>query len=984
MKRSVLVLLLLWFGFGSLSFAQQALWQNFGADHDLPDPNVTALFKADNGLLYVGTAIGLYSYDGYDFRKIDFRSVKKINPYINCLVIKGECIYIGARDALICYNYRTNCSQVIHTPLNSIGGVMGLYVENQSNILYARTHGGALMIDIKSGNFRAVDSLLNPMIWKIRVKHGKKIQAFLYSRKFVEIVNHREELLFNDKGILDTEWWEKEHCWLIVKKEGLFTLDTTYSLLHKLDINFPLNTTENKWLYPDSGGNIWIQAAGGFLCLHSREEKTPEFFNNEPGNPFTINSNTAQAFYTGPDGTNWVGGDGTGLGCLTPIAGGIKFLSNEQAGVQHFWCFLYEKETNKLLCGTTSGVLEGTFINGELRNRKLYKPTGFDRFSVNAFVDLNESEYLISVFKAGFWTFNKQTKQFKQLTEINKQVGSLFVFATREVSGNRCVLCTQNGAYLMDKKSMKIAPFGGHDLHKYSIYTAIENGADQFLMSGGFGLQVFNSELRQICYFSKIEDSVSSLPSNVIFDLADLGRGKYMLATMGGGLCVFDENSKTFSPIKLVTNPDNIFGIMYTGTSKVILTTSNGLCQYDLRTGKSVILNKSNLLPFNDFNQSAFYRDATYTLVGGEKGMLILNSEKSSEIFGCATELLIWNDTVQVNEVTLPPGDHSLRLKVSLANLYPGAKLRYKYFIDNLDDEVHFTAAGQNELNYNYMPPGNYSLEIELVDETGFITAGKKSIRIHVMPFFYQTTWFKVFIVVILLIIIILSVRYFAFLRLRWKLNRLDAERKVMLERSRISRELHDNLGSQLTYMITGLETTDLLLKRNKIDKTAHNLEKLQSAARESMQQLRDSIWALNPGAMTLSSLLGQYEKWLAKITEPNEHLSAKMTSSQCPDFDIDPINGLNIFRIMQEAVHNVLKHAGATELTTSVECNQNMYTITIADNGKGIISYNESGTGLGSMKQRAENLKAILTVDSTPGSGTKVVLVLDKNTLKG
>lgn len=220
-------------------------------------------------------------------------------------------------------------------------------------------------------------------------------------------------------------------------------------------------------------------------------------------------------------------------------------------------------------------------------------------------------------------------------------------------------------------------------------------------------------------------------------------------------------------------------------------------------------------------------------------------------------------------------------------------------------------------------------------------------------------------------------------LRLRWKLNKMDAERKIMLERSRISRELHDNLGSQLTYLISGLETTDLLLKRNEIGRTTHNLENLQQTARESMQQLRDSIWALNPGVMTLQSLANQFEKWLLKITEPFEQIHSSFTFQDAEDQDIDPITGLNIFRIMQEAVHNVLKHAGATQLTTSMMCDDDTLAIIISDNGKGMDQKRATGTGLASMKQRAALLKAELTIETSAEGGTKLMLRLAKNRLK-
>jgi len=976
-------LLVLAFGLGLRSFAQQPVWQNIGIEQGLPDPNVTGIVKANDGKLYIGTAIGLFSYDGFTFHKIDLSPQKKISPYINCLITDGRALFVGARDALIRYDLTTQKTSLVFNPLNSIGGVMELYFNASKSKLYCKCHGGILIVN-SNAMLQPLDSVFNRSLKYIRVVTDHEIQCYCLDKKIISVINHHESIHFRDPEILEACWWEKEQAWLVVKSDGLYLLNDKYTHLQKLPFTIAINPVENRWLYPDQNGGFWIQAAGRFAFLKSAGEKSPEFFENEPGNPFSFTSNTAQAFFTEADGTRWVGGDGTGLSYLTPQGSKILFLTNEQAGSQHFWCFHYEKETHKLLCGTTSGILEGTLENNKFENRKLYKPSGFDRFSVNAIVDLNEDEYLLSVFRAGYWTFNKQTRQFRPLTKINKETGTLFVFGIQQISGNRLALCTQNSAYILDKKTLKLTRFIQPVLHNYSIYSVLENSRKQFLLSGGFGLQIFNAHFTQEHYYSTNSTPGNSLPSNVIFDLYEVDPGKYLIATMGAGLCVFHDIDSSFHPVKLVTNPDNIFGIMKADASTYILTTSNGLCSYDLLTGKSVMLNKTNLMPFNDFNQSAYYHDADFAMAGGEKGMILVNSGDLAGIFNLPSEIIIRYGTKNIESLLVSPGKHSIKLELSLSKIVPLAKKKFRHRIVGLDDDWQSLPMGQNILAYNYLPPGKYTLEVELEDETGLYKTLRRTMPVIVKPFFYQTIWFRTLALILTIVIIFLIVRYFALMRLRWKLNRMDAERKIMLERSRISRELHDNLGSQLTYMISGLETTDLLLKRNKIDKTAHNLEKLQLAARESMQQLRDSIWALNPGTMTLYSLTAQFEKWLNRVTEPSEQLHCSITKPECTDFTIDPLIGLNIFRMMQEAVHNALKHSGATELKTIMNCDETDLTILITDNGRGILTQSEEGTGLSSMRQRAGSIKADVAIENGQEGGVRVVIRIDKNTLKG
>jgi len=964
--------------------AQQPIWTSIGIDQGLPDPNVTAIVRFPGGKLFVGTAIGLFSYDGYTFRKIDLTGKRKINPYINCLTTDGKFVYVGARDALIRLDPVTLQTDLIYNPLGCIGGVIDLYFNPEKSKIFAHTHCGIVIVDLGSGLFRMSGSIKNPGPRKFRIVSDDEIHGFTIRNKFISLKNHRETLLFTDSGILDAYWWEKEHAWLVVKQDGLYILDNHYKALNKLKLQVQIKSNENRWLYPDQNGGFWIQASGKFAFLGSAKDNSLQFFENESGNSFSFTSNTAQAFFTEPNDTRWVGGDGTGLCYLSVTGSKIRFLTNEMAGAQHFWCFRYEKETGNLLCGTTSGILKGVLENGEIKNRKMCRPAGFDRFSVNSIVDLNAEVYLISVYREGFWTFNKKTGQFKPLSEINARIGTPFVFGIREVSRNRLVLCTQFSAYILDKRTMNLTRFIQPVLHNYSIYSAIEDSRGRFLMAGGFGLQIFNPGLSQIGYFATKEGMKGTLPSNVIFDLAELSPDKYLVATMGGGLCLFNYNDSTFSHINLSTDPDNIFGIMPAGNNTFILTTSNGLCRFNLRSGESAMLNKTNFLPFSDFNQQAFYCGSGYYLAGGEKGMLIMNSSDLEQAFSASPEIVIRKGEQKLELITLRADEHALHLELSLDGIYPVAKRRFNYRIIGIDDAWQALPPGQNTLVYNYLPPGKYSLEVKLEDETGLYKTRNRSILVEVKPYFYQTVWFRAIALILLTGVIFVIVRYFTLMRLRWKLNRMDAERKIMLERSRISRELHDNLGSQLTYLISGLETTGLLLKRNHLDKTSGNLDKLQSAARESMQQLRDSIWALNPGSMTLKSLVVQYEKWVSRVTEPYEQLQCTFQVETLPDLAIDPLNGLNLFRIMQEAVHNVLKHAEATMLSTTLTSGSGEIRILISDNGKGFQQDKSGGTGLSSMKQRAETLHARLTIESGIEKGTTISIGIDINTLKG
>lgn len=127
------------------------------------------------------------------------------------------------------------------------------------------------------------------------------------------------------------------------------------------------------------------------------------------------------------------------------------------------------------------------------------------------------------------------------------------------------------------------------------------------------------------------------------------------------------------------------------------------------------------------------------------------------------------------------------------------------------------------------------------------------------------------------------------------------------------------------------------------------------------MQQLRDSIWAYNRDAMTIENMAEQFGKWYHKICSPHLKLKATLKINYSANYTIDPLSGLNLFRIMQEAVNNTLKHANATQLSVNFKKQKNTVLIQITDNGIGFNENNKIGNGMQSMEERAKGNSVLL-----------------------
>jgi len=209
-------------------------------------------------------------------------------------------------------------------------------------------------------------------------------------------------------------------------------------------------------------------------------------------------------------------------------------------------------------------------------------------------------------------------------------------------------------------------------------------------------------------------------------------------------------------------------------------------------------------------------------------------------------------------------------------------------------------------------------------------------------------------------------------------LAKIDTQNRLQEQRLRISRDLHDNIGSQLTFIISSIDNLKYRLK----DADAAVLDKLSDISAftsTTINELRDTIWAMNKEQITAEDLQTRISNFIerAQSSEASVKFSFDFKNEESVNFVFSAIEGVNIYRIIQEAVNNALKYAQADHIKVSMQTqgSQN-FKIEISDDGVGFDSKNVLlGNGLGNMKKRAQDIQADLHVVSTPGEGTRLLL---------
>jgi signal transduction histidine kinase len=195
----------------------------------------------------------------------------------------------------------------------------------------------------------------------------------------------------------------------------------------------------------------------------------------------------------------------------------------------------------------------------------------------------------------------------------------------------------------------------------------------------------------------------------------------------------------------------------------------------------------------------------------------------------------------------------------------------------------------------------------------------------------------------------------------------------TLMERTRLAQELHDTLQQSLTGIALQLNTADRLFGKD-AEGGKHHLSTARQLMKQSQTELRQSIWDLR------SRGLEQFD--FPETLRMSAHRIGEQAKLNLTFGIVGQVRALsevaeeNLLRISQEALTNVIKHAGATEVRVSLEFGPQTVTLRIADNGCGFTPESCPGTGEGhfglqGMTERAKRLDGYVRVTSSPGKGT-------------
>jgi signal transduction histidine kinase len=307
--------------------------------------------------------------------------------------------------------------------------------------------------------------------------------------------------------------------------------------------------------------------------------------------------------------------------------------------------------------------------------------------------------------------------------------------------------------------------------------------------------------------------------------------------------------------------------------------------------------------------------------------------------------------------------------KETAAPVAPGEQLLLEW-----DEACSVGLAAPAEVTYTDLPAGFYRFRLNELSLTGVPMEVEESLAFEVPLSFWRTPWAWALLSLLGLSAVAGAYRYVAWFQMRRKLASLESQRALEHERVRIARDIHDDLGARVTQisLVSGLAQSDSTLP----EKARAEFGEISGMASELVASLYETVWAVNPENENLDALGNYICQMVDKLCDKAQ-LARRLRLAELPcDVQVPSHVRHNLVLAVKEAVHNVIKHASATELSVQVEWEGATLTIRIHDNGRGFApSGRPAGNGLGNMRRRLEHAGGVCSLQSQPGVGTTVTL---------
>ena len=936
-------------------------------ENGLPQNTVHAIAQTRDGYLWIGTEEGLARFDGVKFTVFDKQNTPELKSnYIRTLLADRQgALWIGTAQGLV---RMLNGKFTLFTSNEGLPSetIQAVHEDREGNLWVATATGLGLFKSgelttfttkerLISGSIQALFEDADGALWIAtpygvgRVKDGKftnyTVRDGLGSNSVRAIQQDRDgRLWFGSLGGLTsfngssfTTYTTRDGLpndriiSLHANRDGGLLIGTAGGLCRLIDGSFTgfnrgeaLSTSTILSLLEDREGNLWIGTESGGINLLKDTKFTT--YTGKDG----LSNDLVKSIHEDQQGNTWIGTDGGGLNLLKN--GKLSVYTTRDGLSSNVVLALFSDKAGNLWIGTPEGL--NSFNQG--------------KFTIYTSADglaNNDVRSICSDHRGNLWigTRGGLTRMkdgvFKTFTEVDGLPNDLITTLYEDTKGN-----------------LWIGTFGGLSRLTNEEFTT-------FTTSDG-------------------------LSSDAVISLHEDSDGTLWIGTNGGGLNRMKDGKFTTYTTSNGLLDDVVYRILEDSQNNLWLSCRKGI----FHIGKKELDEFAKGLIASIAPVAYGTADGMMTREcsgGGDpagwrgsdgklwfptiKGVAMIDPERiktNSHAPPVVIEQIRIDDKsfVLSDRIELPAGTTRFDLYYTAPSFVAPEKVRFKYKLEGFDKD--WIDSGTRRIAYyTNLRPGAYTFRVIASNNDGVWNQTGAAFALYLKPYFYQTYWFYA--------VGVLALALLAWLLFRLRVRGIQAQfGAVLAERTRIAREIHDNLAQEMAGISVQLEVVARTMPPG-ADAAMSYLDRARRQVRHGIAEARRYVWELRSPTLEnndLPTALAETARKLTHDTAIQAQVEVNGTFRPLAQLVED-----NLLRIGQEAMNNAVKHAQAKRIFVNLVFDARRVQLIVRDDGCGfdnqVAGNGRAGHfGLIGMQERAEKIGGTLSIHSTDGSGTEVV----------
>ncbi len=474
-------------------------------------------------------------------------------------------------------------------------------------------------------------------------------------------------------------------------------------------------------------------------------------------------------------------------------------------------------------------------------------------------------------------------------------------------------------------------------------------------------------------YHSRLGNG-KSLSAQEATDIIQYNDSLYFIAS--GGLNLLNVNT---GKIELLANDlgfgtHSIRSLLLDDGGMLWIGSLNGFSRFNLKRNNFTGFSQRDGVMSSDFMGGAnFKRRNGQMLFGNPNDFVIFHpadvTRSTAPPNVSITDFKIFNTYIppdsilKLDKVRLDPKQNSITIEFAALSFLEKDKMVYYFKLDGVDKDWIQTERLQFA-NYTLLPAGNYTFMVRCENGDGIPSPGVTTLKIFIRPPFWQTWWF--------LLLSLLAVASLIYLVHRVRVNRIIDMQKV---RTRIARDLHDDMGSTLS-TINILSEMAKMKVHTDTGKTDEYLHKISDNSSRMMEAMDDIVWSINPLNDSMAKITARMREFATGVLEAKNIDFTFHVDEAVKELKLDMEARRDFFLLFKEAINNLAKYSDCRHAAIDLVVHRSTLIMKIRDDGKGFdVQAADSGNGLTNMTKRAQSLNGSLRIESAPQAGTLVEL---------